>query len=323
MKTSLAIVFVVAIFIVGNYVTTDDVMSQQIDETFNNINAVEVNGSFMNVEVESHDADNVHLWGELTTKKAGDDSKILYEVKGGTLSVWVEKDNKMFQNISGHLKLEVPKYIRVKVNNSSGSITARNLKNDKLGLTSSSGSIHAEGLQGKMNVSASSGSISLSGIEGELDVTTSSGSIKVYDAEGNISARSSSGSQVFEDIEGKIRTNASSGSLRFNSVEGKISAVTSSGSIRVTDFEGALNLTSSSGSQSGQNVQLKADSEFHSVSGSITMNLDNNADDFTFDLRATSGSLKAFGSSGSKTLKTGDGVIMVRGSSSSGSQRYN
>ncbi|MFC0875417.1 DUF4097 family beta strand repeat-containing protein [Saccharicrinis sp. FJH2] len=323
MKTSLAIVFVVAIFIVGNYATTDNVMSQQIDETFNNISAVEINGSFMNVEVESHDANNVHLWGELTTKKAGDDSKILYEVNGGTLSVWVEKDNKMFNNLSGHLKLEVPKYIRVKVNNSSGSITARNLKNDKLGLTSSSGSIHAEGLQGKMNVSASSGSISLSGIEGELDVTTSSGSIKVYDAEGNISARSSSGSQVFEDIEGKIRTNASSGSLRFNSVEGKISAVTSSGSIRVTDFEGALNLTSSSGSQSGQNVQLKSDSEFHSVSGSITMNLDNNADDFTFDLRATSGSLKAFGSSGSKTLKTGNGVIMIRGSSSSGSQRYN
>ncbi|MFB6318248.1 DUF4097 family beta strand repeat-containing protein [Saccharicrinis sp. FJH54] len=323
MKTSLAIIFVVAIFLVGNFVSNDKEVSHQVDESFNNIEAVEVNGSFMNVEVESHEANNVHLWGELTTKKAGDNSKILYEVNDGTLSVWIEKDDKIFNNLSGHLKLEVPKYIRVKVNNSSGSITARNLKNDKLGLTSSSGSIHAEGLQGKMHVSASSGSISLSGIEGELDVTTSSGSIKLYDAEGDISARSSSGSQVFENIEGKIRTNASSGSLRFNDIEGMISAVTSSGSIRVSEFEGGLNLTSSSGSQSGQNVELKSDSEFHSVSGSITMNLKNSADDFTFDLKATSGSLKAFESSGSKTLKTGNGDIKIRGSSSSGSQRYN
>lgn len=323
MKTSLGIVFVVLIFLVGSHFSGEEKVTQNIDETFDGISQLEVRGSFLSVEVEGRESNSVHFTGELTTRKKGDDTKIMYEVDGKSLVVWIERDNKIFNNISGKLKFEVPKTIKLDVKNSSGGVSVQNLINKNLQIKTSSGGIRAEGISGNLKLQASSGGISLSDLEGNADVTTSSGGIRISNIEGKLTARSSSGGQSFESIEGSVSTSASSGSIRFTSVEGSVNANTSSGSIKVRDFEGSLDLVSSSGSQYGEDVELKTDSKFHSVSGSITMHLDNSPNDLRFDLHASSGGLHAFDSRGDKSLQVGQGDILVKGTSSSGSQRYN
>lgn len=322
MKTALAIPLVILIFILGNLFLDYNVVVDTVDKTFDNVSELHVTGSFASINIVGDSRNNIELKGELSASRDRDDISIEYELRGDALYVWIERPRSL-SKVSGNLTFLVPEKTVLVVDNSSGSVSVSNLETGQAKIKSSSGSIKVDGIVGDLNISASSGSLKLNDIVGQISGLTSSGSINVNQIVGDLNLKSSSGGQSINNLKGSVNCKASSGSLKLNGVKGDIKAVTSSGSIRLEDVKGSLNLISSSGSQNGNNILLSANSSFTSSSGSISMNLKNDMEDLTFDLSASSGSLRAKGSSGSKNLKGGSGPIYVKGSSVSGSQKYN
>lgn len=312
----------------------------QAEESFDNIAKLVVKGSFCEVDIKSHSLSVLDFKAEVKSRKDRDDIRISYEVEGSTLNVWIERPRSLSGSFDGFLHFLVPKNTHVFVENSSGSIRVENIGQSMVELSASSGSIRAENIDSDLSAIASSGSLTIASIDGDLTAKTSSGSQSISHIEGNVNTSLSSGSINISDVKGEVKTQTSSGSQKIYNVEngveavavsgsinmeniiGHVNAKTSSGSIKLKNIKGVLHLSSSSGGQSGIAVLLTGDSSFSSSSGSVQMELLNSEDQLSFDLRASSGSLRAMGTSGDKHLMLDRGTIRVTGNSSSGSQVY-
>lgn len=292
--------------LISSVAYTQNIISQaQFSES--GINTLEVKGSFCRVEISgSSNTNTVDFRGEISGTQRMGSIEIKYQKNGSTMQVWVERDNKLnWGNIRGELIFKVPAQIHLVVDNSSGSVEVSGIRSEQMHLEASSGSINAQD------------------IEANSDIRTSSGSIKVSNLKGTITGKSSSGSQKWEQIQGNIQTLASSGSIRITQAEGNIDAETSSGGVKLENVKGMLNLRASSGSLHGTGVNLSANSSFHTSSGSISMLLVNDVNALSFDLTASSGSLSAGNNQGGKRLYIEkQGALMIKGTTSSGSQHY-
>jgi hypothetical protein len=311
----------------------------QVNETFNNITSIEVEGSFCSVEVHGHSTSTVEFTGEIKSGK-NHDIKIKHKTDGSTLKVWIERPKSIWGNVKGLLVFNVPTNTNVKVDNSSGSVLCEDIGQSEVALHASSGSITAKNIDTDLKISVSSGSLNVKDISGDLHAKTSSGSQSIAGVNGNLYAEASSGSLRIEGIggdaklstssgsqsinmvDGNVMAKASSGSIRASQVTGDLKASTSSGGIKLDQVTGALALSTTSGSQKGVDIKLTGSSSFKSSSGSVNMALLNETEELSFELLASSGSLYAKGVTGKKKLIVDKGPVKVYGNSSSGSQSY-
>ncbi len=310
-----------------------------VDETYNNVATIEVEGSFCLVNVTGNSSSEVVFKGEILGSNKYD-IEIKQELSGSTLKVWIEKPNSTWGNIKGKLEFRVPKNTNVIVKNSSGSVNVEDIGQSEVRLEASSGSIRARNIDSEVVASASSGSITLERIGGDVKASTSSGSQVIREVKGNLKSKAtsggikaeridgevvsntSSGSQSIEVVGSNLKAEATSGSLNIRDVTGDVDAGTSSGSIKLDKVTGSVKLSSSSGSQRGTSIKLTGDSYFKASSGSVTMDLLNDIDELSFDLTASSGGLSAKGVAGKKNLVVDRGPIKIHGNTSSGSQNY-
>jgi len=311
----------------------------KVDKSFKSVTTVNVEGSFCNVTLSGEKRPDVHLTGEIQSSK-NYDIKIRYEHNGNELKVWIDRPRSIRGNIKGKLSLKIPYNTNIEVINSSGNILVENTgqctidlisasgnvaaKNidTNIKITTSSGDINVEDVTGDVHTTSASGSLYASGIKGNVYAVTSSGSQKIEGVKGNLKLTASSGSIYLSMISGNVNGRSSSGSLKADHVTGEITAVSSSGSIRLTNTAGRLNLITTSGSQKGTGIKLTGASSFKSSSGSVSMQLLNNADELSFELHSSSGSLSAKGQTASHKLVISKGPVMIFGKTSSGSQYY-
>lgn len=193
----------------------------------------------------------------------------------------------------------------------------------ELDIDNSSGDVRIESLQSsKSRIKASSGDIMLRDIVSNLQVETSSGDIDLQGHIGDSQIESTSGDQRLEEIKGTIKTQASSGDIRIDTFEGEIAVKSTSGDIEIVDGVGVVNVRSTSGEIEGRNIKLTGNANFYATSGDIEIDFENELDNLSFDLSASSGDLEVGGKSASKRLILERGGYVVRGVTSSGSQEY-
>jgi hypothetical protein len=312
----------------------------QVNETLSNITSVVVDGSFCNVTIKSHSDNTVIFKAELKGSSNMTGAKVKYSTENSVLHIWLDIPKDLWNNISGKIELMVPANTIITVNNSSGSVFVNGIGNANVSVQTSSGSIKVDQVDSNLRCQSSSGSQNILNITGTLKTSTSSGSqnisnigqgvetlassgsIDINNVKGNVSAQTSSGSISVSDVTGNVEVKATSGSINTNNIQGDLRGNTSSGSIQLNNIKGSLTLGSSSGSQSGNSIQLTGNSSFQSSSGSIHMQLTNDASELSFSLRASSGGLNAKGIKGSHELDIEKGSIKITGNSSSGSQTY-
>ncbi|MGQ1787332.1 MULTISPECIES: DUF4097 family beta strand repeat-containing protein [unclassified Saccharicrinis] len=317
-----------------------NIVIDQAEIDFENVASLVVNGSFCNVNIDSHSSDNLLFKGEIKSSKQRDDIKIKYKQNGAKLVVWIERPKTLRGSFKGVLDFKVPTNTNIDVDNSSGSMYVANIGQSTIELKASSGSIRVENVDSHLEAKTSSGSLKINNIRGDLtcisssgsqsivevagDVISklSSGSISMEDIKGNVVSESSSGSQSIQLVKGNIKATASSGSIHLNDIHGHVKAKASSGSIKLNNITGALDLYTSSGGQYGEEIMLTGNSSFKSSSGGIKIGVLNSADELSFDLTASSGGLQAKGINGRKELKINKGAILITGASSSGGQKY-
>jgi len=326
-------------FFVNYQTAVSQDIQNSVNKTFKNITSLDVEGSFCEVKIKGENRDDVAFNGEIISSK-NYDIQIKYEVNGSTLKVWLKRPRSIRGKIKGKLYFKVPSNTNINVVNSSGGIDVENIGQSKVELIASSGSIHVRNIDTDISITSSSGSLYVKDVSGDVRLTSASGSINVSGINGDLYSVSSSGSQKIEGIKGNLKVTASSGSIILNMINGNINARTASGSIlidqangnltalsssggiKLDNISGALNLTSTSGSQRGSGIKITGDSSFKSSSGSVIMELLNDASELSFELYSSSGSLSAKGSRASHKLITGNGPIKIYGKTSSGSQNF-
>lgn len=320
MKTTIAIAFVVVIFIVANLLNRDEKKESFTDwtETMEASKSVQVRGSFFAVSVQAEERTDMEMKVEFKSMTDADKVKVLHEKRGETLYVWVEKQG-IFSSVSGKILLSVPVTTNVNIENGSGSIRVSGIQCDEVTLISGSGSIWAEDIQSPLRAVSGSGAISLNQITGSVNATAASGGVRISRIKGELKCKTASGGQSLSMVEGDVESNAASGGVRAESIQGDLSIKTASGSIRLNNTQGAVDLVSVSGSQKGEDVELKGNSSFRASSGSIHMTLTNDKDELNFNLSSSSGRLTAFDSSGNDRLIVGNGAINIEANSTSGS----
>jgi hypothetical protein len=271
------------------------------------IRSLEVEGAFFRVEVRGGAGTEVEARFEIPERLKARGVKVLHERRGSTLRVWVKRPPGLLSTAAlktPELIFRVPARTDLRVDNSSGAVSVAGLETDRVSLELSSGRCEVEDVRASLEVTTSSGSQEIRNCDGDKDLRASSGKIQVREADGDIRAVTSSGSQTYSGVGGSIEAEASSGS------------------ISVTDQQGALDLRASSGSLRGEKITVSGASSFTTSSGSIDMDFENGLDDFKFDLRSSSGTIRVGGTRARGTVVTGSGPIRIKGASSSGSQTY-
>jgi len=282
--------------------------ASQENLTFTAIDRLVVEGSFFSVEVAGYSGRSVEAQIIIPDPIVERGVRVLHRQTNAELRFWVEKDLLSGINLrpweSPKMIFNVPHEFEVNINNSSGKIMVEGLTSRQMKLQTSSGAIELKEISADLELSSSSGKIRIERCNGDKHLRASSGQITVLKSGGDIKAKTSSGRQTYEGIRGDIST------------------VSSSGAINIRDQEGGLNLESSSAKQEGRDIRITEDSSFRTTSGKIDFDFINNMDEFTFDLRSSSGRIEVGSTSARERVVTGDGKILIKGKSTSGGQTY-
>lgn len=278
------------------------------DDSFSltGIRKLVVDGSFFTVDVAGHSGTAVEAAITLSPRLRSRGVKVIHEQRGLELHVRVERPLFSISVRPGEtamMEFSIPRDTELQVSNSSGSVGVTGLTAG-VDLEVSSGRIHVKDVTATITANSSSGNITIEACRGRKKLEASSGTISVLSSSGDVVSHTSSGAHIY------------------TSIKGSITAESSSGGMTLTDTEGTLDLRSSSGSHSGTDVTVTGDSSFRTSSGAIDFDFTNSIDDFTFDLRSSSGTISVEGTRAEGTVKMGSGVISIKGNSSSGRQTY-
>lgn len=271
------------------------------------VERVVINGVFCDVEVTG-ESDRVIFDGIIKGDgKEGDyliasirnGSTVIFKVESKSTKKWGWNDINFSK-----LTLQIPDNVTLKIENTSGDITIDDYAGDDL------------------DVKATSGDISLKRINADVSIRTTSGDVVVRGIEGEIRTVSTSGDQEYFGIDGELQAEATSGDIDVNKVVGDIMLGATSGDLELDGIKGAIKARTTSGEIEGDYITLAGNSSFRTTSGEIYMILENELDELSFDLRASSGDLRVGGIRSEDHLVLKKGNIMIQGVSTSGDQTY-
>ena len=280
------------------------------------------NGSFFDVVING--SSRTAVTGQVVMPEENlDRYRVVHEKRGSVLEIGLEK-KVINLGITGknEIVLEVPTETLLNIVTSSGDQVVAGIESGRVDLKASSGDITVSSIRADLSASVSSGRIEMQEITGGINVRSSSGDISLRDGTGNVSAEASSGKISLSDVTGDITARTSSGDQRYENVTGGIAARSSSGKITTREQTGSLDLKATSGDLKGEGVRLTGDSSFETSSGKIDFDFTNPIEELSFDLSASSGSLRAGESRGGNRLVLQGGGIRIVGKSSSGDQTY-
>ena len=291
-----------------------------------NIDAVEIRGSFADIWVSDHTGPMVSFDGRIEgPQRYKGDFEIKSDLDGSTLRIWLERPRNVYGNIRGKLELKLPSGTKLTASNSSGDVNVKGLTAEDIVLKCSSGDIDARDLKGNVRLDASSGDITGTNIKGNVSADASSGDLYFADIDGNLDCETSSGSIKVKDVDNTFFTaQSSSGDIRINNVNGKLRLQSSSGTIGVERITGSISAESTSGDIRGTEVRLTGDSNFEASSGDVTFYLLNDVNEMSFDLRSSSGDLKVGNNRKAEDrLQLKRGGILITGRTTSGDIEFN
>ena len=272
-----------------------------------NVEEVRIEGSFVDVYVNT--GDKVYFKGIIRGSGDEGDYNFDTDIQGKTLVVRVERrrDNRSWRNYKlneSRIDLTITDGVELDIDNSSGDIYVANLRASNSKLEASSGDITLKSIVANLNVETSSGDIEIDGLTGDSDIESTSGDQEIYNSKGNIETRASSGDITIAGFNGKIKAQATSGDIELKKGVGAVKVRTTAGNI------------------DGYGIELNNNAYFDATSGRIEIDFDNDLNDLSFDLTATSGDLEVGDRSGEKRLVIERGGYKVIGTTSSGDQEY-
>lgn len=313
----------------------------QVDTVFLGITRLEINCTYLDATITGYAGRELKISGNLNGEHKKRDEgnskyRIVYSRTDTVLHVSVtmtcdSRAKNKFVNINygpdgSNLKFEVPENISVSVNNTYGNTTVSGLSGRELEIRSSSGNITADNIHSNPRLFATYGDICAKNITGNFYGRSSSGNATVRNVNGNVDVGTTYGDLEISQVTGNLKVTGSSGNIDLRQITGDANLTTTYGDITVDGYKGTPRFVSSSGSIHGSNIELTGNANFTTTYGDIEMELVNELDALSFDLRTTYGDL-VIDKNGQRiekenTLNLQKGSILIKAVSSSGSQQY-
>jgi lia operon protein LiaG len=275
-----------------------------LEKSFSGIEEIEINGGFLEVTYEGRENDSEVFLNAYLESNRKEDYDIVYRVDGRKLKVELKRLQGSGGNNrnSGFISLTGPENVRLNVTNSSGRMFISGLSNREASFKCSSGRIDLKNLMvDNIKINASSGKIDGYLLGGNVNCTISSGSVNLEKVDGNVTLKGSSGRFTVKEVQGKVNTSMSSGNVTLENIHELGNASVSSGRIK------------------GSGVGLGRDTDLKTSSGSITLQTNDDLDDYNFDLTGSSGTLTVGNQKGKKKMNIDNRAdATVRGRVSSG-----
>ena len=241
--------------------------------------------------------------------KLGNENKVTYRVpkellpeikdENGKLTVISQKKTTFDFNVG----FVGNNYIEIEVNEDG-------LKN--IDLRVSSGDVLFEDLDLEGVIKVSSGDINITGCEAgkDIELKTSSGAIDLVDSHfENITHKQSSGDTSFERVEAKkVIMEQSSGSSEVYSLKAEsLEAHVTSGSYKVNNSDiKDVKINATSGDISGNYLKCE-ELDLHATSGDVDIEIEGKEDDYNYEVKATSGSVRIGGTKSEKKYEKDNG----------------
>lgn len=279
---------------------------EDIEKSFIGIDEIKINGGFLEVNYEGRESDQeVFLNAFLESNQQGS-YEIKYSINGKKLIVELQRNGGIIglSNIktTGFISLTGPEDVKLSITNGSGRMHVSNVTNKNASFKCSSGRIELKNLMvDNINIKASSGNIHGSLLGGNVNCSISSGSVNLEKVDGNVTIKGSSGRFNVKEVQGIVNSTMSSGSVSLENIRELGSVTLSSGKIK------------------GTGVGLGPDTYLKASSGSISIQTDDELQNYNFNLSASSGSLNVGNHKGKKVLNIDNQAeATVRGAISSG-----
>lgn len=274
--------------------------------SFEGIQRIEVSSGMLELEyIGNAKKQDVSVDAYLVSSQANQD--IIFVAVGDVLKITYQQSNNgsyigRGDQTKGYIKISGPEQMLLDLSAGSGSIKVDRLIAAHTIIRVGSGRMDVSNINGALEAKASSGRMNVNGLNGNLDMRLSSGSATLSDVKGQANLTLSSGSVKGDDITGPLSLSLSSGSAKLSGV-GQVELVkVTSGSAEFTQ-SGLADLTN-----------------LRSSSGSIRIKTTLNIEDYNYNLKASSGSLRVGNNSKGKTLQINNGSSkIVNGTVSSGS----
>ena len=298
-------------FLVGSFVTLSgclgddlDIVSE-VDQDFEGITAIEVDGTFMDVTYLGESGKQfLNLSAEL---RSNSDRRyeLKYRIVGSTLQVYIESNSGLFLGGArgeGFIKLSGPRNMKLDLKAGSGNVEASNVVATENKFQVGSGSITARNITSpQIFLDISSGTGKIEEIAGLVEANVVSGRLELIRVDGDVEADGSSGEMIFRDINGILEANMSSGKLEMTNVKAL----------------GQINV--SSGQLFATNSGLSPQTTLKASSGNIYIQTFSNLEDYNFNITAGSGTVRVGDSQSTGTLNINNGSAhTVRGEVGSG-----
>jgi len=204
----------------------------------------------------------------------------------------------------------------LKVNNSSGSVKASNIR-DFGEIENSYGDVEVTDVEGDLEVVVSSGTIRIEQVSGDVEVSSRYGEVIVAGVGGDLGIESSSSKLDVERIGGTAEIEGSYENAAVRSVKGFLEIEVSSGNLDLRDLEGGADVGSSYGKVEIENVaeglelsSSAGSADIRNVQGPVRVENSYGA----VVLQEIRGSVEVTNPSGGVTLEKVDGDVSIRSS---------
>ena len=298
-------ILTVLLLIAGSIAYSQNILAESELEA-ENVDEVRIEGRYVDVYVKS--GDRVYFKGNIRGNGDKGDYQFDTDIVGTTLVIRVDRRSKSswrnYRTSESRIDLTITDGVKLDIDNSSGDISVANLRANE------------------SKIEATSGDITLRSIVANLEVETSSGDIDIDGLTGDTEIESTSGDQEIFNTKGDIETRASSGDITISGFKGKLEIQATSGDVDVRKGVGTLKIRTSSGEIDGNGIEITGNCYLDATSGNIEIDFENDLNDLSFDLTATSGDLDIGNRSGEKRMVIDRGGYKIIGTTSSGDQEY-
>lgn len=307
-----------------------------------------LNSQFCKVDVRKAENETTTIQGKLEAMEEHEGYKVLLDEQGASITAGIEVPSEAKVSYAGEFTVFLAQGTTLKINTGSGNITINDINDCNIDINSAKGKVNATNVNGNFKVLTKSGNITINNFDGNFNLESSLGQINLTDGKGNINFETSDGATTATNIQGTIKGKTIAGTQTYLNINGDLTILGSTGALKISESEGIfrgqlkgapLNLFKVKGefhidsekgaiisAASSNAVTLTASSDFTTTEGKINITLTNKKDELTFDLEHSQkgdiGLIAKGERTSKKTLKVGNGPIVVTGRTRTGTQTF-
>lgn len=277
----------------------------EINQDFEGITNVEVDGSFMEVQYIGESGKQVLNLNTVLRSNSDKRYEVKYRIVGSTLQVYIDTNKGLFSGGAkgeGSIKLTGPRNMKLDLEAGSGKVDAQNVVATETKLQVGSGAITARNITSP-----------------QISLNVSSGTAKIEDITGLVKATVVSGILELSRIDGDVETDGSSGQIIFKDINGLVKSNISSGKIEMTNVKSIGQINASSGQLFATNSGLSPQTTLKASSGNIYIQTFSILGEYNYNITAGSGTIRVGDSQSTGTLNINNGSAhTIRGEVGSG-----